>query len=83
MKKKNKEISFLNESGLDFSDISSEKYRAYTWLGDDGYAVQLKIKNPLLLNVSPSGGHRIFDRKGLSHYIPKGWLEIVWKSKKK
>lgn len=68
---------FKNESGLTFSDISSEKYRSYEF--SNGKII--RIDEPLKLNVSPSGGHRVFDSEGVSHYIPKGWVHLQWKAK--
>lgn len=68
--------SFINESGLTFVDISSEEYRVYEF----NNGKQIKIDYPLKLNVSPSGGHRLFDIYGLSHYIPKGWIHLYWKT---
>lgn len=65
---------FKNESDLDFTDISSEAWREYQF--ESGAVV--RIDNPKMLNVSESGGHRIFDGQGLSHYIPKGWIHLVW-----
>lgn len=62
-----------NESGLEFRDISTEKYRTYDWL--DGS--KITITNPVYLNVSDNG-HRVFDRLGISHYIPKGWRHLYW-----
>lgn len=69
--------SFLNESELEFSDISSEAWREYQF--ESG--VMVRIENPMRLNVSESGGHRIFDGQGLSHYIPKGWIHLVWEAR--
>lgn len=70
-------IPFLNESGLKFKDISSEKYRLYRFSGGD----VIRIDEPLRLNVSKSGGHRIYDRGGASHYIPSGWIHLKWEAK--
>lgn len=70
-------MNFINESGLEFKDISSEEYRVYEW----GNFASIRIENPLRLHVSESGGHRIFDAKGVSHYIPSGWIHIQWKAK--
>jgi hypothetical protein len=65
--------------GLEFKDISSEKYREYIfpyfWKGN------VRIKNPLKLHVSESGGHRIIDAQGKSHYIPNKWVHLWWKVK--
>jgi hypothetical protein len=68
---------FKNESGLKFVDISSEKYREYVFSIDKSVV----IAEPLMLNVSSSGGHRVFDAKGVSHYIPKGWHHLKWEAK--
>lgn len=67
-------IEFRNESGLEFADISSEAERIYNF-GSKGF---VKIQNPLKLNVSDSGGHRIFSADGKSHYIPAGWVQLTW-----
>lgn len=63
-----------NESGLEFSDISTEKYRTYEY--PDGGTIT--IKNPTDLNVSKSGGHRVLDSQGVSHYIMPGWRHLYW-----
>lgn len=68
---------FLNESGLTFTDISSEAFRVYEFSNGK----EVRIDEPLRLNVSPSGGHRLFDSSGTSHYIPKGWVHLKWKVK--
>lgn len=68
---------FVNESPLEFIDISSEEYRIYEF--NNGKTIM--ISEPLKLNVSKSGGHRLFDNSGLSHYIPQGWVRISWKAK--
>lgn len=66
-------IDFINESGLEFTDISSEKIRTYVFEGMD-----LAIYEPLWLHVSDSGGHRVFSASGESHYIAPKWLAIIW-----
>jgi len=63
-----------NESGLIFKDISSEKYRTYEWGNGD----KIIITKPTHLNVSESGGHRLLDDTGKSHYIPSGWIHLSW-----
>lgn len=68
---------FRNESGHTFTDISSEQYRIYTFPNREF----VRIDEPLKLSVASSGGHRIFDASGHSHYIPKGWLQITWAAK--
>jgi hypothetical protein len=69
-------MQFKNESGLEFTDISSEAFREYT-LANGG---ALRIDQPLHLHVSESG-HRVFAADGTSHYIPKGWLALKWQAK--
>ena len=68
---------FENATELEFTDISSELWREYQFLGGD----VVRIDAPLKLNVSESGGHRIFDAAGLSHYVPSGWIHLVWATK--
>jgi len=72
------EDQFLNGSGLEFTDISMEQEREYIF--PNGRT--LTIKEPLRLNVSDSGGHRVFSADGYCWYIqPKeGWV-IKWKVK--
>lgn len=66
--------TFENASGLEFNDISTELWREYRFLGGE----TIRIESPLQLNVSESGGHRIFDAEGVSHYIPAGWIHLQW-----
>jgi hypothetical protein len=68
---------FNNQSDLDFADISSELWREYRFLNGE----TVRIEAPLKLNVSNSGGHRIFDADGVSHYIPAGWIHLMWEAK--
>ena len=68
---------FINESGLEFIDISSELWREYEFAGGD----KVRIEQPLKLHVSDSGGHRLFAADGRSHYIPAGWVHLTWQSK--
>lgn len=68
---------FENATDLEFEDISSERYREYRFPGGD----VVRIETPLRLNVSESGGHRIFDVDGVSHYIPAGWIHLSWVAK--
>jgi hypothetical protein len=69
-------MEFRNASGLEFKDISAEEFRRYRFPGGD----VVKIDAPQLLHVSTSGGHRIFDGAGTSHYIPAGWVHLEWKA---
>lgn len=70
---------FLNESGLEFSDISSEKKREYTFPNGK----KLLINKPMFLNVSASGGHRLYAEDNTCYYIQpeKSWY-IKWKPRK-
>jgi hypothetical protein len=65
---------FRNESGLEFTDISSEQSREYEFPGGN----KVVIDSPMKLHVSASGGHRIFDAEGISHYVPSGWIHLSW-----
>ena len=70
-------VEFKNESENKFTDISSESYRQYEY--SDGY--KITINNPQWLHVSKSGGHRVFDGSGVSHYITPGWRHLMWEAK--
>jgi len=59
---------------LKWGDLSDEQYRVYVW--PNGWKVTLY--NPMKLNVSASGGHRVFTADGFSHYIPSGWNHLYW-----
>jgi len=72
-----KNLEFNNQSDLDFVDISSEHWREYRFHNGE----KVRIEAPLKLNVSDSGGHRIFDATGVSHYIPAGWIHLMWEAK--
>lgn len=69
---------FRNESGLEFTDISSEEWRIYHW--QSGY--KIIIRHPLRLHVSASGGHRVFylDKQGQARcrYIRPTFDDIEW-----
>jgi hypothetical protein len=69
---------FLNETGLQFEDISAETTREYTF----PTGRKLVIEKPKMLNVSASGGHRVYADDGYSYYVQprEGW-SIRWKSK--
>lgn len=66
-------LSFVNESGLQFTPIDCEALRFYEWPTHT-----VRIEKPLWLHVSESGGHRIFDAAGCCHYIPPGWSHLYW-----
>jgi len=67
-------MELRNESGLEFTDISSERYRTYKY--PDGETIT--IKEPTHLHVSKSGGHRILNKAERSHYIQPGWRHLWW-----
>jgi hypothetical protein len=65
---------FRNGTQHTFEDISSEQSREYVFPD-----CVVKIDEPVALNVNySSGGHRVFDANGTSHYIPSGWRELKW-----
>ena len=59
--------------GKGFDDISTERYREYVF-----HNANIRIEQPQWLNVSASGGHRLIDGSGISHYIPSGWVHLFW-----
>jgi hypothetical protein len=67
---------FKHTTKAEWNDISSERYRVYEFSDKE-----VRIENPLTLNVSRSGGHRIFDAKGISHYVPAGYRHLYWEVK--
>lgn len=69
--------NFVNQTDHKFKDISTERYRTYVFPCSTG-AVNINIDEPVALNVSRSGGHRVIDASGTSHYIPKGWIHLHW-----
>jgi hypothetical protein len=72
------EIKLKNESKREFTDISSEEWRSYTFIGDEGQHEE-KIENPQYLSRSASG-HYILDINGVMHFIPIGWVHLKWKA---
>jgi hypothetical protein len=58
---------------LKFQDISTEHFREYHFQNKC-----LRINSPIALNVSPSGGHRVIDCRGVSYYVRPGWDYIRW-----
>lgn len=67
---------FRNDTNNKFADISSELYRVYEFADKN-----VRIDEPLALSVSQSGGHRIFDASGISHYVPSGYRHLFWQVK--
>ena len=62
---------------LEWKNIDHEHYRTYEFPGD----ITVTIQDPVLLNVSNSGGHRILDANNVSHYIPYKWIHLYWETK--
>lgn len=74
MTKQNKK-GFINETNLTFSDISSETKREYTFPN----GMTFVVNEPKFLNVSKSGGHRIYTKDGNGFYVqPKEGWAIKW-----
>jgi hypothetical protein len=69
---------FKCADGMEFKDLDHEEYRVYKFDNN----VMVRIDNPLKLNISKSGGHRIWDARGVSHYVPSGWVHLYWLVKK-
>jgi hypothetical protein len=67
----------LELAGMTFRRISSEEHRTYRFPGGE----YVRIDGPLFLHVSASGGHRIVDSAGASHYVPAGFIHITWKAR--
>ena len=70
-----------NNSKHIFTDITSEEYREYLFPAPHGRFVKVRINKPTHLSVSESGGHRLLDEDGVSHYVPSGWVHLSWKAK--
>jgi hypothetical protein len=70
-----------NNSKHKFTSIASEAYREYTFPAPQGRYVKVRIEKPTELSVSESGGHRLLDAEGVSHYVPSGWIHLSWKAK--
>jgi len=47
------------------------------WVYEFPEGKDVKINSPIKLNVSKSGGHRIIDSEGISHYIPPKWIQFT------
>lgn len=78
MSEDKKNVEFINESDLEFTDISSEKAREYA----NEKGVFCYIDKPLKLHVSKSGGHRVFTANNECYYVrpDEGWY-IRWMAK--
>ena len=74
----------IEDTGLNFRDISNEVKRTYLMVGSGGQLIDQHIHNPQWLAISASGGHRLMDGEGVCHYIPKaspsqcGYIAVSW-----
>ena len=58
---------------IDLTD--KEESRTYRFPMGEG----VTITKPVFLIVSDNG-HRLQDAKGVSHYVPYGWIHLSWKN---
>ena len=70
-------MDMINDTNLEFTDISSEAWREYRFEGGE----LVRIEEPRAIHVSEDGGHRVFDASGTSHYIPPRWIHLIWKAR--
>ena len=61
------------DDGRDYVNISNEASRCYRFIGSE----YVEVCEPVWLHASPNG-HRIVDAEGFGHYIPLGWIHLVW-----
>lgn len=57
-------------------DINSEEYREYVF-SDSIY----RIDNPVSVDVTDSGSHRVVDSDGVTHRPATNWIALRWKPK--
>jgi len=70
--------AITNNPQLGFKSLETECFRVYVFPGGH----EIRIDGPVALNVSASGGHRVLDVCGVSHYIPPTWIHLWWVTKK-
>lgn len=70
------EAEFEEKGPAPWRSLLSEVRRTYVFPGGE----KVVIENPLRLNVSASGGHRVLDGAGVSHYVPEGWHHLFWET---
>ncbi len=70
------EQKFINTSGLEFKDISTEQFRTYVYA--NGFRV--KIEHPIKVSIKKNGNHRVWDGES-SFWIREGFMIIIWKAK--
>lgn len=59
----------------EFEDLSHEQERTYQF---DNHV--LTIEDPVALNTTGSGSHKVLDSRGVSYDIYPKWNYIAWKS---
>lgn len=72
-------MELINQTNLEFIDISSEEWRRYVYPAKIGHVNVIEIDRPLYLAITENG-HRILDYVGQSHYIPAGWIQLTWQA---
>jgi len=72
-----KEFKFINQSGLEFTDISDEYYREYVYPNGKN----LIISNPQKLHVGKYNAHKIVDENNKCYYIKPSWQWFEWEPK--
>ena len=83
MKKEIQMPEYTDNPDLIFQDISTELWRKYQY----PQGLEVKIQKPVAVCVSNKhrdfggNGHRIVDDRGVSHYIPAGWIHLSWQAK--
>jgi hypothetical protein len=69
------EIRAPDKIKVELKSLKSETYREYVY--KDG---TVRVEWPVALYIRESGAHCVFDDKGVTHYIPAGWLSLRWKA---
>lgn len=71
-------MKVTNNPDLVFKSIKQELFRTYKYANGPA----LTITAPIALHVSKSGGHRVLDSAGVSHYVAPGWYHLFWRNRK-
>lgn len=75
---KDMKVKTLEINELTFKSTENERWRDYVWA--DGFV--LHIPEPLWVNVSKSGGHRVIDKQKRCYYVHSSWRYITWEGKR-
>jgi hypothetical protein len=70
-------LTFTHSARIQFNDVSDEQYRTYFYASGH----EATYDEPLRLNVSASGGHRLLTADGMCHYVKPNWESISWMPK--